>query len=119
MKFGPNYYSKPEAQEALKKAAVHAVLYDRFLAAANGWFAKDFEPLIPMYLIVHLTGGAIKSKFAEDILFPRGLSAYLDNLWERREIMRQCAEWRGMSDEECYETWNGGQGALVVIDRRQ
>ncbi|MCX6718670.1 MAG: hypothetical protein NTY81_03685 [Candidatus Staskawiczbacteria bacterium] len=108
--------SCPEAQEAVKKAARHAVLYDRFMATANGWFAKDFAPLIPMYLIVHLTGGAFKSKLAEDILFPRGLSAYLDNLWEPPEIMRQCAEWRNMDDEECYETWNGGQGALVIIN---
>jgi len=30
--------------------------------------------------------------------------------------MRNCAQWRGMSDEECYEVWNGGQGVLVVID---
>ena len=37
-------------------------------------------------------------------------------LWEPPEIMKQCAEWRGMSDEECYETWNGGQGVLMVID---
>jgi len=108
--------SCPEAKEAVKKAATHAVLYDKFLATANGWFAEDFYPLVPMYLIVHVTGGAIKSKFAEDILFPRGLSAHLDNLWEPPEIMQQCAKWRGMSDEECYETWHGGQGALAVID---
>jgi phosphoribosylformylglycinamidine cyclo-ligase len=105
-----------KAQEAVKMAATPAVLYDKFLATANGWFAEDFKPIIPMYLIVHLTGGALKSKFAEDILFPRGLSAYLDKLWEPPEIMRQCAQWRGMDDEECYETWHGGQGVLVVID---
>jgi len=106
----------PEAQEAVKKAAVHAVLYDKFLAAANGWFAEDSKPLVQSYLNVHLTGGALKSKFTEDILFPRGLSANLDNLWEPPEIMKQCAKWRGMGDEECYETWNGGQGEIVVID---
>ena len=116
MKFGPDWYSNPEAQEAIKAAAVHAVLYDKFLETINGWFAEGFEPIIPSYLNVHLTGGALKSKFAEDILFPRGLSARLDNLWEPSWIMRQCAQWRGMTDEECYETWNGGQGEIVVID---
>lgn len=115
MQFGS--LSASSAQESVRKASVHAVLYDRFLATANGWFAENFEPLIPMYLIVHVTGGAIKSKFAEDILFPRGLSADLDNLWGPPVIMSQCAKWRGMSDSECYETWNGGQGALVVINR--
>jgi phosphoribosylformylglycinamidine cyclo-ligase len=114
MKFGS--LSCPEAQEAVKRAATHAVIYDKFLATANGWFAKDFKPVIPMYLVAHLTGGAIRSKFAEDILFPQELSAHLFDLWEPPDIMRRCAEWRGMTDEECYETWHGGQGALVVID---
>lgn len=114
--FGPDCYSNPDAQEAIKKAAMPAVLYDNFLATINGWYAEDFRPIVPAYLIVHVTGGAIKSKLAEDILFPRGLSANLDNLWEPVDIMKQCAQWRGMSDEECYEVWNGGQGVLVVID---
>ena len=114
--YGLDWSPDGAAYNAIKQAAVHAVLYDKFLATANGWFTKNFEPLIPMYLIVHLTGGAIRSKFFEDILFPRGLSAKLDNLWDPPEIMKQCAEWRDMTDEECYETWHGGQGALVVID---
>jgi len=108
--------ANPAAQEAIKKAAVHAVLYDKFLACINGWFAKDFKPVIRSYLDVHLTGGALKSKFFEDILIPRGLSAKLNNLWEPPEIMKWCARWRGMDDDECYETWHGGQGEIVVID---
>lgn len=117
MAYGPDCYSHPEAQEAIKQAAEPAVLYDTFLATLNGWHkSENFLPIVPAYLIVHVTGGAIKSKFAEDILFPRGLSAHLDNLWEPPDIMKQCAEWRGMSDAECYEVWNGGQGVLVVIN---
>lgn len=116
MQFGPMWKCTADGLNAVRAAATHAVLYDKFLATANGWFSKRFTPRIPMYLIVHVTGGAIKSKFAEDILFPRDLSADLPNLWWPPEIMQMCAEWRDMSDEECYETWNGGQGALVVID---
>ena len=118
MKYGQDYYSKPEAHYDIGRAAEHAVLYDKFLETANGWFAKDFKPIIPICLNVHLTGGAFGSKLAEDILFPRGLSANLNNLWEPSEIMRLCAKWRGMSDEECYETWNGGQGVISVIDAK-
>lgn len=116
MAYGPTWFSNPAAQDAIRKAAVPAVLYDEFLVAANGWHSENFEPIIPTYLNVHLTGGAIKSKFAEDILFPRGLSARLDGLWEPPEIMRQCAEWRGMNDDECYKAWHGGQGVLAVIN---
>lgn len=114
MRFGS--YSNPMAKKAIRQAATHAVLYDNFLASANGWFSHGFEPIVPAYLIAHLTGGGLKSKFVEDILLPRGFSARLDNLWPPPVIMRQCAKWRGMDDEECYETWHGGQGALVVID---
>lgn len=115
--YGSGYYYDSLARETVKQAATHAALYDRFLVTANGWFNKCV-PLIKMYLIVHLTGGALKGKLAEDILFPRELSAELDNLWNPPQIMCQAADWRGMDDEECYETWNGGQGALVVIDSK-
>lgn len=93
-----------------------SVLYDKFLADANGWLNPEFKTRIPLRAIVHVTGGGIKSKFAEDILFPRGLSAELDNLWVPPEIMKQCAKWREMKSAECYEVWNGGQGMLLVVD---
>jgi len=116
--YGQDWHNNPDAQDDIRAAATPAVLYDSFLERANGWRSPDFLPEIPMYLIVHVTGGAIKSKFAEDILFPRGLSAELDNLWDLPPIMRKCAEWRGLSDRELYEIWNGGQGALVVIEEK-
>ena len=89
--YGLDWTHNGAAYDAIKQAAVPAVLYDRFLATANGWFSPRFKPLIPMYLVVHLTGGAIKSNFAEDILFPRGLSAHLDNLWDPPVIMQNAA----------------------------
>jgi phosphoribosylaminoimidazole (AIR) synthetase len=55
-------------------------------------------------------------KFAEDILFPRGLSADLGDLFDPPQIMKNVAEWRGMSDVECYRTFNCGNGMLVAID---
>jgi phosphoribosylformylglycinamidine cyclo-ligase len=115
-KYGPEWYRNLDAASDMIEAAAPSVLYDRFLTWLNGWYESDFDPIIKLHLIVHLTGGAIRTKLAEDVLFPRGLSAHLDNLWEPPEIMRKCAQWRGMSDQECYETWNGGQGALAVVD---
>jgi len=118
MHFGSDFYSLPEAQEAIKLAAAPTTLYDKFLATANGWFNYRFEPLIPVKLIVHVTGGAIESKLAKDILFPRGLSANLNDLWEPSPIMKDCAKWRGLTDRECYRYWHGGQRVLVVIEER-
>ncbi len=116
-KFG-SWWENPQAKESVRTAATPSVLYDTFLNTAHGWFNKDFKPEIVMHSIVHLSGGAIKEKLAKDILFPRGLSAEMDDLWEPPEIMKQCAKWRNISDEEFYEIWNGGQGILVVIDEK-
>jgi len=122
LKFGDNWWDNPEAHEDILAAASPSAQYDRFLNKVHGWFnsynhpGEYWEPPIKMHLIVHLSGGAFKSKFGEDLLAPQGLSAYLGDLFNPPEIMKKCAEWRGMSDEECYKTWNGGQGALIVVD---
>jgi len=71
-----------------------------------------------MHLIVHLSGGAFESKLGNDMLLPQGLSAELYDLFTPPEIMLKCADWRGLSDQECYSTWNGGQGAIVVVDKK-
>ncbi len=117
--YGENWFDKPEALADIQACATPSAQYDRMFNEANGWFNRpSFEPLINIHLISHLSGGAFKSKFGEDMLAPQGLSAVLSNLHEPPEIMKKCKEWRGMSDDEAYTTWNGGQGALAVVDER-
>lgn len=118
MKYGPEWWNSREALGDIIAAASPSRQYDRLLNDMHGWFMPPtYQPVIKMHLIVHLSGGAFKSKLGEDMLRPQGLSAELDNLFEPPEIMRKCAQWRGLSDEECYTAWNGGQGAIVVIDQ--
>jgi phosphoribosylformylglycinamidine cyclo-ligase len=126
-KFGKRWRYKSKAQDFILAASRPSALYDNLLIAANGWHNIHNDSLsgyshgekhIKMHAIAHLSGGGIKHKFAEDILFRKGLSAVLGHLWEPPEIMRLCADWRGMDDEECYTVWNGGQGALVVVDSK-
>lgn len=118
MKFGLEWWKNPDAQAAIASVALPSVLYDPFLNQLHGWPEKNFWPLIKMHLIVHVTGGAIEDKFANDLLFPAGFSAELDDLFDPPPIMRDIAGWRGMSDEDCFGTFNCGQGALVVIDAK-
>ncbi len=118
-KYGEKWWSNPEAQDDIRKAAEPSVLYDLFVNTIHGWFNKDFKPEINIHAIVHLSGGAFKEKLAKDILFPKGLSAELNDLWEPPEIMRKCADWRGIGDDEFYEVWNGGQGMLLVVEENQ
>ncbi|HUC88581.1 MAG TPA: AIR synthase related protein [Candidatus Paceibacterota bacterium] len=117
-KFGEKWWANKDAKESIKLAATPSVLYDMFINTLHGWFAEDFKPEIKIHLIVHLSGGALKEKFAKDILFQRGLSALLTDLWDPPQIMRDCAEWRKLTDEEFYEVWHGGQGMLLVIDEK-
>lgn len=118
-KFGTKWWSKEEAHSTISRAAEPSVLYDRFLAQLNGWYSPDFKPLIRIKAIVHISGGGIPGKFAEDLLFPRGLSASLMSLWDPPQVMKDCLEWHpSMTEEEAYRVWNGGQGMLVVIDTK-
>ena len=118
--FGRGYDGKwwlnPAAAESIHAAAEPSALYDLFLTTANGWSAPDFKPLIPVTCIAHLSGGAIPSKFADDILFPLGLSAELDDLWEPPYIVKMCGKWRGYSNFDFYRFWCGGQGVLAVME---
>lgn len=119
MRYGDEWWADPAARFAISEAARPSVLYDRFLTRMHGWHDPSFfRPIIPLAGIAHITGGGIPSKLGEDLLFPRGLSAELYDLYDPPIVMRWCAEWRGMADEECYRTWNGGQGMIVAMDTR-
>lgn len=116
IRYGECWWANPRAEKDIRAAAEPSVLYSHFLSVLHGWHTPQFKPSIKMHLIVHLSGGAFESKLAKDILFPQGFSAVIDDLFEPPEIMSKCAKWRGMSEEECYKTWNGGQGMIVVIN---
>jgi len=117
-KFGKEWWRNPKAKKSIKLASAPSVLYDMYLNTLNGWFDKKFKPEVPISSIVHLSGGALKEKLAKDILFPKKLSAELTNLWEPPKIMRKCAEWRNITDEEFYEVWHGGQGMLLIVEEK-
>jgi phosphoribosylaminoimidazole (AIR) synthetase len=120
--YGDNWFDNPDALDDIISASTPSVQYDRLLNYAHGWITDNNEvsinPLIQMHLIVHLSGGAFESKLGSDMLRPQGLSAELFDLFTPPEIMLKCAEWRELSDKECYSTWNGGQGAIVVVDAK-
>lgn len=113
--FGTEWWKNTKATDAILRCAAPSVQYDRMLNRLHGWFRPLLEPMVQLHLVAHLSGGAFKGKLGS-MMLRLGLTAELDNLFEPPLIMRQCAEWRGMNSEQCYETWNGGQGALIVID---
>lgn len=120
IQYGQYWWNNPHALKDILEASTPSVLYDTMLNAVHGWYnPPTFKPLVKMHAIVHLTGGSFESKLGNDILKPRGLRAELTDLFNPPEIMRKCGEWRGMSDEDFYRVWNGGQGALVIVDKKE
>lgn len=113
--YGPDAYNLNEARADLEAAAVPSVLYDKVLTTANGWYNPEngYAPLFDVRLIAHLTGGGL-GKFAE-LLQINDLQAVLNDLYEPPAIMQRCGQWRRVSDQEFYQMWNGGQGALLVV----
>lgn len=120
-KFGIKWWEEKQAEKFIQLAAAPSILYDKFVTTLHGWHnknPKDFKAEIKLHAVVHLSGGAIKEKLGKDILFPKGLGANIPDLWDPPEIMKLAAGWREIDDEEFYETWNGGQGMLLIIDKK-
>lgn len=120
LKYGSEWWSHPFSADDIRAAAQPSLLYDRFLVEANGWNSVGLKNRIPVTCIAHISGGGIPGKFGEDLLFRAGLSAKLDGLYEPPNIMKRCAEYRGLKGETVdaetfYRTWNGGQGVLAVM----
>ncbi len=115
-KYGDTWWLNQEAQREIEDMATPATIYGRFLAEMNGWFDPSFKTKLKMHAIGHITGGGIKGKFWDDILHRGGHSAILDNLWEPPGYMADCVKTMEVSSPDGYETFNGGQRLLVVVD---
>lgn len=116
LRFGEEWWKNPEARSYLQQASIPSRLFDTFLTAMNGWTNPISPPKFKMHAIIHVSGGGIRDKFGEDILFPRGLSAELMTLSPVSCIVRDVVKWRDMSEEEAYGTFNCNNGMLVVLD---
>ncbi len=115
--FGPEWWQEKELVQAI---ATPSTIYDHLFTYINGWHnaENNFKTILKPHFICHLSGGSFKAKLFEDVLKRKGLSANLDNLFNPAPIVRKCATWSGMTDQQLYEKWSCGQGALVVLDER-
>lgn len=71
------------------------------------------EPKAKIHGASHITGGGIPGKVGR-MLLASGFGAKLDALFTPNEVMLHCQEVAGVTDREAYETWNMGQGMVVV-----
>lgn len=116
--YGPEWWRNPAAAETVRAMANPSALYDTFLETMNGWYRSDFRPIVKVCGIAHLTGGSFKSKLGDGLAFPAGLNIRLDNLFEPPQWMKDCVREFGLSDEEAYTVFSGGQGLVVLVNKR-
>lgn len=114
--FGPDFFSNPEALAFIKAAAIPSVLYEKFFCYINGWMNADADELINVHAISHFTGGGIAEKLGGDILFPKGLSAELTDLWGLSPVLAMAGDYGNLSDKVMYDTFSCGNGVGVIID---
>lgn len=115
--FGQRWWENPAAQAVIYAAAEPSVCYELLFQHCNGWMASDFQRLIKIFKIIHVTGGGLEGKFWKDVLVETGLSANLEDLYELPGVMTQVVEAAKLSDAELYATLNGGQGALAILSQ--
>ena len=124
---GFDWWSNPNGKEDVMSAAMPCTQYDKFLTYLNGWDQKDFEPVIKLNGIAHISGGGIPDKLAGDLLFSQGYGATLNNLFSPPEIFQKVAKARRNSHlnkndydylKMLYNNWHSGQRLIVVVEEK-
>lgn len=110
--YGPAWHKEPFEERTWGDALLErSKIYAPAMLDAVGRF--DSEPVISVTGVVHVTGGGIPAKLAR-LLRGRGLSARLEGLWDPATSMLELQRMGKISDREAYQTWNMGNGMLVV-----
>ena len=122
---GSEWWDNPNAKEDIASSAMPCTLYDKFLTHLNGWYNSNFEPIVKVHGIAHISGGGIPDKLAGDLLFSQGYGADLDNLFDPPIIFQKVAKARredfsDMKDydylKRLYNMWHGGPRVLMIVD---
>jgi phosphoribosylformylglycinamidine cyclo-ligase len=71
------------------------------------------KPQAEVHGVAHITGGGIPGKLGR-ILKPRNLGAEIEDPFRPGKIVLYCQELGRISDEEAYQTWNMGQGMIII-----
>jgi len=121
MKYGKNWYQEAPREEIMEALSPSKV-YARAISEANGWY-NNWEPLVNITAISHLSWGSFQSKFYEPFLLKHWLSANFNDLYSMPEITKKCINWliewwENLSLEDAYQTWWCGQWMIVALENQ-
>ena len=86
-------------------------IYTRATLDMYGRFEEEGE--IDVHGFVHVTGGGLVGKL-QRVLDGSGLGARMDNLFDPAKAMSYFQQEGDVSDKVAYNTWNMGQGFIVI-----
>ncbi len=114
----------PDARTFVEALAVPSRSYASTIARLNGWQLDGTleTPKTKLHGVAHITGGGVWSKLVE--ILPEGVGAILDKMpeptWVLQEAQRLASQTdQPMSDYECYGTFHGGCGMMMVCEEAQ
>ena len=118
----PGMMHNPDARKFIEALVVPSQSYAKTVAALNGWASDGarYESDALLCGAAHITGGGVWSKLTE--ILPAGVGAVLDSMpepaWVLKEAQRlsQLGD-QPMSDHECYGTFHGGCGMMLICDK--
>jgi phosphoribosylaminoimidazole (AIR) synthetase len=107
------------ARDFIEALTAPSVIYAPFVADAHGWNRHGNVAIAHSGVmgITHITGGGVWSKLAD--MLPAGVGADLENMPNPPQVLLQAQQLAAeagipMSDHECYGTFHGGCGMMVV-----
>ncbi len=111
----------PDACKFIEALVVPSQSYANTVARLNGWRLNGTrdESAAMLHGAAHITGGGVWSKLTE--ILPAGVGAVLDSMpeptWVLTEAQRLSRLGNApMSDRECYGTFHGGCGMMLICD---
>ncbi|MCF7858686.1 MAG: phosphoribosylformylglycinamidine cyclo-ligase [Candidatus Cloacimonetes bacterium] len=90
-----------------------STIYSADLLKVLGRFGHERK--INITGLAHITGGGIPGNLKR-ILKRVGLGAELSNLFQPSEIVNEIQKMGKVTEKEAYQTWNMGNGMLLVVD---
>jgi phosphoribosylformylglycinamidine cyclo-ligase len=109
--YGPQWHEREEGAELADLLLQPTRIYAPAVLDMVG--RLDDEPDATVHGVAHITGGGIPGKLGR-LLEPSKLGADLYNLFEPPRVMQELIRLGSVDLAEAYQTWNMGQGMLIV-----
>lgn len=94
-----------------KQVLTPSKIYSKAVCEMFGGY--NGKPKVEVHGVAHITGGGLPGKLGR-VLRPSGLGADINNPFHPSDIMGHIQKLGNVSDEEAYQTWNMGQGMVVI-----